>query len=540
MIEEYKGIYFRNKNSKIPQKRFYEHGAHFEYKALYKILEEISKKIKPRINSSIPKRKNTSLNRKRASSCRKKEIKTKLQNKNEKNINIQRIIKFNLSMLKLKNKKNTLNRSLIIKEKKVKNFSCEKNNKNINNMSFNTILENKNSESKKYTKYNSSYINNSMENLYNDNKFLSESYNINYKDKKISSNIYKINKKNLKFNAIALTDFSKKNDNIIFSFNENIKTDSSRFINKYYTEKNNNLITKENKNESIGEIIPPFSLKEEPKKENTKIKNKLNISNIKLNNIKSGTSNNYICKKDLNFEYDKIITLINKYQKNSKNIEENIKFRKSSVNKNINKYSNKENLKLYKYQKNQGNNKKKISRNKENLKTVISFFNNNNKNNLTLNNIKNYNTIIKNETEKKYLNISTSDLIKEKKDDKMKNKKEIKNCAPKIDMKKYFKNYFLEKNKLKLEIKENPNYSKTSKNEEQKKITTEKNKYNYCYNKKVDNNLFTGSTKSNNDSINISKSNKNGDKKSIINTNFTSHINSNGILIPFHRKKNDI
>ena len=122
----------------------------------------------------------------------------------------------------------------------------------------------------------------------------------------------------------------------------------------------------------------------------------------------------------------------------------------------------------------------------------------------------------------------------------MKNKKEIKNCAPKIDMKKYFKNYFLEKNKLKLEIKENPNYSKTSKNEEQKKITTEKNKYNYCYNKKVDNNLFTGSTKSNNDSINISKSNKNGDKKSIINTNFTSHINSNGILIPFHRKKNDI
>ena len=504
MIEEYKGIYFRNKNSKIPQKRFYEHGAHFEYKALYKILEEISKKIKPRINSSIPKRKNTSLNRKRASSCRKKEIKTKLQNKNEKNINIQRIIKFNLSMLKLKNKKNTLNRSLIIKEKKVKNFSCEKNNKSINNMSFNTILENKNSESKKYTKYNSSYINNSMENLYNDKKFLSESYNINYKDKKISSNIYKMNKKNLKFNAIALTDFSKKNDNIIFSFNENIKTDSSRFINKYYTEKNNNLITKENKNESIGEIIPPFSLKEEPKKENTKIKNKLNISNIKLNNIKSGTSNNYICKKDLNFEYDKIITFINKYQKN------------------------------------QGNNKKKISRNKENLKTVISFFNNNNKSNLTLNNIKNYNTIIKNETEKKYLNISSSDLIKEKKDDKMKNKKEIKNCAPKIDMKKYFKNYFLEKNKLKLEIKENPNYSKTSKNEEQKKFTTEKNKYNYCYNKKVDNNLFTGSTKSNNDSINISKSNKNGDKKSIINTNFTSHINSNGILIPFHRKKNDI
>ena len=62
--------------------------------------------------------------------------------------------------------------------------------------------------------------------------------------------------------------------------------------------------------------------------------------------------------------------------------------------------------------------------------------------------------------------------------------------------------------------------------------------FNPFSNKKVDNNLFAGSTKSNNDPINKSKSNKNGDKKSIINTNFTSHINSNGILIPFHRKKN--
>lgn len=284
MIEEYRGIYFRNKNSDGPQKKFYEHGAHFEYKALYKILKEIIKKIKPRINSSIPKRKNTSLNRKRAVSCRKKKLKSKLiKKKNEENINRQKMIKLNLSILKRKNEKNRLNNSLIIRRKKLKNFNCGKTYKNFNNLSFNKILGNKYSYNKKFNKYNSSIINNSMENLYNDNRFiLNESSDNNYKYKIINSKIYKMNKK---FNAIALTDFSKKNDNIIFSFNKNktIKKDSSGKINKYFTEKNNNLITKENKHESIGEFLHPFSLKENPNKtEKLKMKNSLNTISIEI------------------------------------------------------------------------------------------------------------------------------------------------------------------------------------------------------------------------------------------------------------------
>ena len=541
MIEEYRGIYFRNKNSDGPQKKFYEHGAHFEYKALYKILKEIIKKIKPRINSSIPKRKNTSLNRKRAVSCRKKKLKSKLiKKKNEENINRQKMIKLNLSILKRKNEKNRLNNSLIIRRKKLKNFNSGKTYKNFNNLSFNKILGNKYSYNKKFNKYNSSIINNSMENLYNDNRFiLNESSDNNYKYKIINSKIYKMNRK---FNAIALTDFSKKNDNIIFSFNKNktIKKDSSGKISKYFREKNNNLITKENKHESIGEFLHPFSLKENPNKtEKLKMKNSLNISNIKLNSIKNGARKYYIFKKNLVYDNYQIKTQRYKYH-NSKKNEEKIKKKKSSF---INKYSNKENLKLYRYKK--SNEKKKFSRNKENLKMANSFFNNDNNGQLTLNNINNSNMIIKNETEKKYLNLSNLYLLKEKGGTKMENKNKIENrhSVENKYKKKDIKNKFLEKNKLKLGIKENANYSKISnpsKHEEQKKINIEKNKINYYYNKKTDNNFFTGSTKSNNDSINKSKSNKNGDKKSIISTTFTSHINSNGIIIPLYRRKIDI
>ena len=57
---------------------------------------------------------------------------------------------------------------------------------------------------------------------------------------------------------------------------------------------------------------------------------------------------------------------------------------------------------------------------------------------------------------------------------------------------------------------------------------------NCCYYKKGDNYAFSGSTKSNNDSINKSKYNKNGDKKSLISTNLTSHINSRVIIVPLY------
>jgi hypothetical protein len=47
-MEEYKGIYYNDDK----EQQYYEGGAHFKYKELYKILEELSKKIN---SKKIPK-----------------------------------------------------------------------------------------------------------------------------------------------------------------------------------------------------------------------------------------------------------------------------------------------------------------------------------------------------------------------------------------------------------------------------------------------------------------------------------------------------
>ena len=47
-MEEYKGIYYNDDK----EQQYYEGGAHFKYKELYKILEELSKKKKKK---KIPK-----------------------------------------------------------------------------------------------------------------------------------------------------------------------------------------------------------------------------------------------------------------------------------------------------------------------------------------------------------------------------------------------------------------------------------------------------------------------------------------------------
>ena len=40
-MEDYKGIYYNDET----EQKYYEGGAHFKYKELYKILEELSKKL---------------------------------------------------------------------------------------------------------------------------------------------------------------------------------------------------------------------------------------------------------------------------------------------------------------------------------------------------------------------------------------------------------------------------------------------------------------------------------------------------------------
>ena len=47
-MEDYKGIYYNDDK----EQQYYEGGAHFKYKELYKILEELSKKIN---SKKIPK-----------------------------------------------------------------------------------------------------------------------------------------------------------------------------------------------------------------------------------------------------------------------------------------------------------------------------------------------------------------------------------------------------------------------------------------------------------------------------------------------------
>ena len=47
-MNEYKGIYYNNDS----EHQYYEGGAHFKYKELFKILEEISKKVN---SKKIPK-----------------------------------------------------------------------------------------------------------------------------------------------------------------------------------------------------------------------------------------------------------------------------------------------------------------------------------------------------------------------------------------------------------------------------------------------------------------------------------------------------
>ena len=48
-MEEYKGIYYNDDK----EQQYYEGGAHFKYKELYKILEELAKKMN---SKKIPKK----------------------------------------------------------------------------------------------------------------------------------------------------------------------------------------------------------------------------------------------------------------------------------------------------------------------------------------------------------------------------------------------------------------------------------------------------------------------------------------------------
>ena len=566
MIENFKGIYFLDKDSDEPEKKFYEHGAHFEYIALYRILEEIIKKIKPRISSSVPKKKNISLKKKRASSCKRKKNIYNMSNKIKegKNINIQssniKTNAFQYNKVKNKNNNNKVNKSLIIKNYDSKNLSCEKNiiikkNSNTffdididtndqskkNSSNNNNLFKNinfKNYENKTHFKNNSSIINNSVEYFYNDNNkiFLNELHN----NKKFISNLL--------FDAFPISDFSKKNDSLIFSYYKNYRRDidltrkleKKMSLNKRldafkHKSKNKNLITRENKNELDICYKTNHFISQEESKNNEKliIKNKMNTSQIVLKKkLESNNTNSNKRKINLN-NYDSSYKMKtpkrknivnNKNYKNINNLKKKIynnilKSSQQALKSNNNKPSINEYIKNRKNSKYKKKEKIKVSRNNDYLITEDSYFNylynKEKKNILTFRHFTNNNLKIKNK-------LNTSEKVNNLSKCKNRDSIERKDIKKKI------------KNNLKISIKEkisNLNISEVTKNNETKKAK----KGDYCIYV-----CSTKSNKSNNDSINKPKSNKNGDRKSIISTNLTSNINSKGNIFPLYQKINDI
>ena len=554
MKDEYKGIYFKNRNNNGPHKKFFEHGAHFEYNALCTILEEITKNKKPKFTSSIPKTKNISLNKIRASSCeKKKQLKLKKNNKKE-NIYIKNNIKINIlnyNQTKTTNKKN-FNNSLTLKKSSSKNFSFGKNFKKINKFLIDikktSIKDKSPKDSRKKTnilKYNSSIINNSMEYFYNNNVNLNESSNSHCNNKNSVLSLYHTKKKKFKFNAFALSDFSKKNENIIFSYNktkkennEKAKTNKYKLLSDNY---NNNLISKDNKKKSIEEIINnPFDLKDEQKKKDIIIiNNKINITEITINGIKSGMKNSNHIKKKKSLDFSvKIKTpkcnynektykkkfYKNNYKKNSQQI----------IKTNLNKAVINDFLKMKKRSDNDDQSKNNLSRNNENYKTENSFLNKKSNNfQLTFYNFKNIN-LIKNYN----FNNDSSEIFDEKN-----KKKNVVHSIDTKDIKKYIKKKILEKNKLNFEIKDKINSKKpeSTKNNFNKYFLENKNNIknnilNYYYNQ---NYIYTESNKSNNDSINKSKPKKHCNKKKIISNNIICQ-NNRGLINPLYQKKIEI
>ena len=591
MYENYRGIYFQNRNHKEHQKQFYEHGAHFEYKALYKILEEITKKIRPKINSSLPKKKNPSLNKKRTNSCKRKKnlcIITKKNNEENQNSKIYNI-KVNLSQFSQindSNKKNNVNNSLIIKKKDVhfkklssekmiknrvkKNFSSQKyfkiidknysfnnSNKSSKNISLNNTTKNKYSKNfniiKKNFKHTTNMFNNSIE-YYNKTKLiLGDSIN--------NNTIKKINNKNVNIfgkkygNKIALNKLNKKqkflqennnNDSLIIDNNNEIIIDdeSNSFFNK-----DNNLIIKSKIN------IPNIKINHlKTNKNSNKTKNNFNLENISFQ-IKTPKYN--FIKNTYNKAKNKtklIKLLMSSTGNNSKNNTTTCKKpSKQIVKEKVSKFLINDMKTVNKQSRQLKNEQVKLSRNNDDINQENSFFkyyNSREKVETPFRNILSNSLVIKEKenTVEKIKNIELSDLIdekeKESESDKIKKKYLFVNrkSVEKKHMTKYIKNKLLKLNKL-IKNNENENYGKLSET-----IKNEK-KLNLNQNRKLSDNIsihFENSKnlekkskllgKPNNDSINKSKSNKNGDKKSIISTNLSSHINSNGIIIPLHQK----
>lgn len=313
MIQEYKGIYHNNEGDvEEEQKVFYEHGAHFEYSALCKILEKMQKGLNIRINSSIPKKRLTSINKKKIMPNNKNDKGNLKLDKNQieslKDDN-NRNIKVNLKPINcIENKcSKKQNKTINLSQYKGKSSESKNKSKNIENESFlektdRTTLKEKEKErlhNSNSNNNNNDYAKNTSKNIDNNKANLNKIKNkCTSGDSKVilsyraNSNVGNKGKKNKvdknKINSIIKDDIEKKKvnkDNKKKNNCINFPKDSlDKPDNYYYPKLNNsmisgidNIIRKRPKND-IDKNIKRINRSYYSNRENNRNMNKLEIA----------------------------------------------------------------------------------------------------------------------------------------------------------------------------------------------------------------------------------------------------------------------
>ena len=480
-IKEYKGIYIQDNNEPIP---YYEHGAHFSYKELYKKLEEI---IKKNIYNNNIKNINKLPCKRVLANLKKANSQKILRYKNNKivRINISRNTNVNRNSIRNNNINNNGKLSKSKSINKVLNFS-----KSYNDEQFGSFLLNK-KKNINIQKVKDIFLKKSLKN--NKNQTI------------INNNI----KKNIKNNHTVLkyVIMPKKKDN---------KKENVINSNYYGISPNKNVII-DNDINSYGDI----SYNSTCNNYNNKIKydkNFLNKNNQNESNSKNKESTQNV-KKYKKIKITSIINkrfiqkLINDSPKNNSGFLSNnnsayysqSKTQRTSENNiiNINNYSYKKqkssciikfnNNKLYNMKVcNKNLSKNKINDNIYYIENNNGFYNNNiNKNILLSNNIKQknkkltiYNLFNKINFQKKnkinYLNNCKNALLFEEKRKNSSNKSSINKCHQKVKQKDIC-NLKTKENKNISYINKNKNYNSTS-NSKNKNINKKKLKNHYSQN----------------------------------------------------------
>ena len=486
-LKEYKGIYIEDNNETV---KYYEHGAHFSYKALYKKLEEL-RKINIYNNKNINKNsyKKIFSNLKKANSQKILRYKNKTIKINiSRNTNINNNSKYDVinnkaKLCKSKSINKFLNFSKSYNEDQFGSFVI---NKNINIKKEKEILLKKNfiNLGKNQTLINNNIIKKNIKNNHTVLKYviMPKKY-INKNENEINNNYYGISPdKNINIDS----DINNYGD---ISYNSTCNNYNNKIKNEKFNLKNNKFEKESNsQNKEIGENYKKYK-----KIKISSIINKRFIQKL----INDSPRNNSAFLSNNNSAYYSQ----SKTQRTSENNIINFSSCKKQKNGCIKKFNN--NNKLYNIKKSSENNlKHKINENNyyiENNNGKRLYNNNNNENILLSNNIKQknkkltiFNIFHKIKIQKnriKYSNNNKNDLFLEEQKKKPQSNKTsiIKSQRLKINnnykiqtkesqenlfikdnynstsnfnnkkFKKIFKNHYSQKNVLNIDLKDNRN-----------------------------------------------------------------------------------